>query len=185
MVHPQDSFLYISARNVLCFFSLFMSHSVKLCDLLLQETMESIIKNVKKNIRCIHTRKTSLQTKLQNADSWECMKVMLWCAHFFLIICPTFLCLAVLGKGCYSQLGDRCTIFSPSRETITAHLSRPIRYLTQAQAMGNENQSQLSEGLSYLIESSLSWSLFGLQDFSECKAASLFMDFIGGTNINC
>lgn len=152
MVCLQDSFLYTLAHDGLCFFSLFLI-SVKLRNSLLQEAMESLIKKV----RYIQARKNSSRPKLQTAESWwDAQRKHLLCAHFFPMICPRFLCLTLLQKGCYSQLGDGYNTFSSSRERITARLSGQIHYLTQqAQALGNENQSESSEGLSYLIESPL------------------------------
>lgn len=127
MVCLQDSFLYALAHDGLCFFSLFLI-SVKLRNSLLQEAMESLIKKV----RYIHARKNSSRTKLQTAESWwDAQRKRLLCAHFFLMICPRFLCLTLLQKGCYSQLGDRYNTFSSSRERITARLSGQIHYLTQ------------------------------------------------------
>lgn len=98
--------------------------------------------------------------KSQAADCWKlggCTKEMLLCALFSPVICPRFLCLRLSERrGRCSQLGDGYNTLSSSRERITGCLTGQIHYLTQQeQALGNKNQSQASEGLSYLIESLL------------------------------
>lgn len=158
-------------------------HSLKLLNSLLQEAMENLIKRVR------FMQESFI--KNQAADCCKlggCNKEMLLCAHFSPVICPGFLCLTLSERallpagrwGQHFQLQQREN-YSLSRRADTLFNTTRTGF-GQRKSITGIWRIILLDWKSPQIES---WTLLGLQDFSKCKAAALFTDFIAGTNRSC